>query len=83
MPHVHVHLIPRRSTDFDGDNDRVYPAMETSEKGLKRDLQGREASGGAGQAGGGGGLNVPSDDERRPRSAEEMEKEAKWLAGFF
>jgi hypothetical protein len=31
----------------------------------------------------GGLLVVPRDEDRKPRSEEEMEREAKWLGTFF
>jgi len=51
VPHVHVHVLPRREGDFSR-NDDVYDALE-----------GREAL----------------DDDRRPRSMEEMTEEANAL----
>jgi len=74
VPHVHVHLIPRKSTDFDGDNDRIYPALEDNEKELEGNLKSEER---------GSEWRTPKDEDRKPRSMEEMEKEAGWLQGLF
>ena len=75
IPHVHIHLIPRK---FHGDsfaerNDDIYPALEKAEAEIPGELL---------------SINKPSlheplrvdaDDQRKPRSLEEMEKEAEWL----
>lgn len=84
VPHVHIHLIPRKETDFPaGENDRIYPALEDSERRLgsvmAQQQQGETGTG----AGRGGLLRVPKDSERVPRTEEEMEREAAWLAEFF
>lgn len=90
VPHVHIHLIPRRPTDFPpGENDRIYPALEESEHELGPALQqtATERKAGDGSAlggkGGPGVLQVPKDEDRHPRTEEDMEKEAQWLASFF
>ncbi len=90
VPHVHVHILPRFKTDFKGKNDDIYPALESSEQGLKGDLQYVEgtpsrAGGSAHQNGRrevGEGWDV-KDEDRKPRSIEEMKEEANWLKGFF
>jgi hypothetical protein len=45
----------------------------------------RTAEDGASSGGGSdaGLLRVPKDEERHPRTEEEMEREARWLASFF
>ncbi|KZT51041.1 HIT-like protein [Calocera cornea HHB12733] len=75
VPHVHVHVIPRRWEDFGGRNDDVYPALEAHEEELGQGLkgEGRRRS---------GALKV-DDEGRQARSVEEMEKEALWLRGMF
>ncbi|KAK8861377.1 hypothetical protein IAR55_002196 [Kwoniella newhampshirensis] len=106
VPHVHIHLIPRHSTDYDGNSDEIYPKLEESEAGLQTDLKtsdvpetdsdhspphkGKRRSGGPVDRAEDGdgvprrrGMEVPKDADRRPRSMEEMEKEANWLSGFF
>ncbi|KAK4686063.1 bis(5'-adenosyl)-triphosphatase, partial [Tremellales sp. Uapishka_1] len=68
VPHVHVHIMPRKPTDYGGENDRIYPLIEASEAGLRNEhLQ----------------LRIPKDEERVERDMEVMEREAQWLAGFF
>lgn len=86
VPHVHVHLIPRKATDFGGNNDMIYPALETHEQGLGG-LLNEAAHGDTDTAEKGRrrttGLVVPKDEDRVPRSDEEMYAEAQWLASFF
>ncbi|CDS11410.1 hypothetical protein LRAMOSA03673 [Lichtheimia ramosa] len=58
VPHVHMHVIPRRMGDW-ANNDDIYEEL-------------------------GGKSKVRVDnEEREPRSAEEMKKEAEWLRTFF
>lgn len=71
--------MPRRRTDFGGDNDSVYPALETHEHHLHGELRSKgSAQGSAVEK-----WSVPSDEERKARSAEVMEEEARWLASHF
>lgn len=72
VPHVHVHLIPRKSTDYGGDNDQIYPALEENEQGLKDALELKTSE-----------WTGAKDEDRKPRSMEEMEKEAAWLKGIL
>ena len=37
VPHVHIHVLPRRPGDFEP-NDKVYDAMDQGEKGLAEGL---------------------------------------------
>ncbi|RDX75679.1 Bifunctional bis(5'-adenosyl)-triphosphatase/adenylylsulfatase FHIT [Mucuna pruriens] len=37
VPHVHIHVVPRRSGDFEK-NDEIYDAMDEKEKELKQKL---------------------------------------------
>ncbi|WVQ62796.1 uncharacterized protein L199_000944 [Kwoniella botswanensis] len=39
VPHVHVHILPRHPTDFNGENDRIYPLLEDNESHLKENLE--------------------------------------------
>lgn len=64
-----MHIIPRRFSDFGGDNDQVYPVLEASEDALYSDLSRRKAE----------KFKVDADEDRPPRTLEEMEKEARWL----
>lgn len=86
MPHVHVHVIPRKAADMDarGGGDAVYEMMDGEEYGnlgkafvemqqrRKELLEGR-----GGKREFSGGPDV--EEERRARSPEEMQKEALWL----
>lgn len=73
VPHVHFHVIPRKAGDFDdrGGGDRVYEIMEERGgaadvgEGL-RDRDQRKAK-------------FKTDEERKPRSDVEMDKEAEML----
>jgi bis(5'-adenosyl)-triphosphatase len=67
--------MPRRTTDFDGVNDRVHPALEKAEQRLAEDFRDKSCETRS--------LDVPPDEERRPRSREEMEEEARWLSSLF
>jgi bis(5'-adenosyl)-triphosphatase len=83
VPHVHVHLIPRQKGDYDdkGGGDRLYDDMD-GEGGnvgkvfweMQRVREERMKNGKSDFAGG-------PDRERKPRSEEEMSKEAEWLRG--
>ncbi|KAJ6461018.1 diadenosine hydrolase [Mycena sanguinolenta] len=68
VPHVHFHLLPRKSAGdrFSGrNNDQVYPALEKAEAEMAQPFR------------------VDADEDRVPRTMDEMEKEATWLKGFF
>ncbi|EIW64863.1 HIT-like protein [Trametes versicolor FP-101664 SS1] len=73
VPHVHFHLLPRK---LQGDtferNDEVYPALEQSEGELPAALRQVPQP-----------LQMDADEDRKPRSLEDMEKEALWLKEFF
>ena len=75
VPHVHVHILPRRPGDFEP-VDKVYDALETVDISADHAKQ-------AGEQSASGGNRVKMDSERKPRSAEEMHKEAAWLAALF
>ncbi|KAE8540742.1 hypothetical protein D1P53_003106 [Cryptococcus gattii VGV] len=90
VPHVHIHLIPRHPTDYDGKNDRIYPLLEQSENRLHGNLKNSDVPTVNGNAEHDGQTKaqvgkweVPKDEDRKPRSTEEMEREAIWLASFF
>lgn len=129
MPHVHVHILPRR---FEGDrfanNDDIYPTLEAHEKQLATHVMytkrkqvtvavqalqldhaasSSEASNDSGEASMGNitaldeliqnpgeptsGTSSSQEserlrmdgEERKPRSLEEMEREAEWLKTFM
>jgi bis(5'-adenosyl)-triphosphatase len=67
---VHFHVLPRGAPGdaFAGArNDAIYPALEAAEAALAPPP---------------GPLKM-DNEERTPRSAEEMAAEARWLATFF
>ena len=73
MPHVHFHLLPRKlQGDHFANNDDVYPALERSEGDLPAGLRQVPQP-----------LQMDADEDRKPRSLEDMEKEARWLRTFF
>ncbi|KAM5538217.1 hypothetical protein V8D89_008104 [Ganoderma adspersum] len=73
VSHVHFHLLPRKlQGDAFPQNDDVYPALEKSEGGLREDLHRVRQP-----------LQMDADEDRKPRTLEEMEKEALWLKTFF
>ncbi|KAK4370275.1 hypothetical protein RND71_009750 [Anisodus tanguticus] len=37
VPHVHIHIIPRKSGDFEK-NDKIYDALDVKEKEMKQSL---------------------------------------------
>jgi len=81
VPHVHCHVIPRKAADAGGE-DRVHKWLEGEEGDVGRAQ--REAAEEDDRFGGVGlrrrvvGEWV-KDEERRPRSMEEMVREARWL----
>jgi len=79
VPHVHFHVLPRKflGDPFSKNNDEIYPALEENEGSLRSELlllrrPSREQP-----------LHVDADEDGKPRTREEMEREAIWLKGFF
>jgi bis(5'-adenosyl)-triphosphatase len=80
VPHVHVHIIPRQKGDYDhrGGGDQIYEAMDGVEgdvgkafvemQRLRHQRMDHRKEFSAGP-----------DSDRKPRSEEEMKKEAEWL----
>jgi len=84
VPHVHFHLLPRRlqGDRFAGSrNDEIFNELEKQEGTLPQDLT--AASDSHTRPGLPEPLRVDADAMREPRTLEDMEQEAKWLAGFF
>jgi bis(5'-adenosyl)-triphosphatase len=77
VPHVHVHIIPRNKGDLDhrGGSDAIYRMMDGEEGSIRRHIE--EAADSKGRS---NFPSVDSDDQRKPRTEEEMKKEAEWLA---
>lgn len=85
MPHVHFHLLPRgqKGDLFAGtQNDAVYVELEKQEGVLPQDLA-SATSESHDDSGSSHPLKMDADAAREPRTLEDMEQEAKWLAGFF
>jgi diadenosine tetraphosphate (Ap4A) HIT family hydrolase len=74
VPHVHVHILPRRRGDFQR-NDDIYDQLEKKDLGAemcdKNEHQQKTSGGGH------------AEPERRPRSEEEMAAEAATLRALF
>jgi bis(5'-adenosyl)-triphosphatase len=77
---VHVHILPRRfkGDKFENANDSIYPAIEESEKNLPHYLLGQKAASTEVET-----FKVDADEDRKPRTLEEMESEANWLRSYF
>lgn len=86
VDHVHAHIIPRRQGDMDnkGGNDAIYSMMESEEgnvgKHLERKADQDDTPADGIQGDNRGALPGMDAEYRKPRSDEEMRKEAKWLA---
>ncbi|TFY67320.1 hypothetical protein EVJ58_g1698 [Rhodofomes roseus] len=75
VPHVHFHLLPRKLLgDRFANNDDIYPAIEKAEGKLPEEVKAAEEA---------KPLKVDADEDRKPRTLEEMEREAAWLRGIF
>ncbi|GBE77645.1 Bis(5'-nucleosyl)-tetraphosphatase [asymmetrical] [Sparassis crispa] len=89
VPHVHFHLLPRKlHGDRFANNDDIYPALESVEGSLRHDIRDArtkiaESSPERTEAADLQRLKVDADDDRKPRTMEDMEKEAQWLKTFF
>jgi bis(5'-adenosyl)-triphosphatase len=68
VPHVHVHVIPRKKHDY-AENDEIYHHLERSERGLGATLS--------------SAFPKIDDKDRISRTEEDMATEAAWLAKFF
>lgn len=65
VPHVHVHILPRTNGDLKR-NDDVYDALEVWEPRPEDETNTKKN----------GKLHVPGDEDRRDRTAQEMQQEA-------
>ncbi|KAF2835979.1 HIT-like protein [Patellaria atrata CBS 101060] len=73
IPHVHCHIIPRHKSDLDhkGGGDKIYEMLDGEEGNVGKHFWERES----------GGFPKPdADEDRKPRSEEEMLREAEWFA---
>lgn len=86
VPHVHAHIIPRRKDDLaeDGGTDAIYAKMESEDGNLGRQFQEKEKTkeeqGVETNDAKRGRFPAVDADNRQPRSEEEMQEEAQWLA---
>lgn len=90
---MHFHLLPRKlhGDRFATQNDEVYPALERAENALPADLAAvtaqsvkpSECTETSGVAESIEPLRVDADEDRKPRTMEEMIQEAEWLKKFF
>ncbi|KAI0784968.1 diadenosine 5',5'''-P1,P4-tetraphosphate asymmetrical hydrolase [Abortiporus biennis] len=89
VPHVHFHLLPRKlhGDRFSENNDEIYPALEHSEANLSDVLAVSKSTKDLSKEGrfieGVEPIKMDADEERKPRTMEEMVNEAEWLKGFF
>lgn len=70
VPHVHVHVLPRRSGDFQK-NDDVYDAIDNASTDMAMVSSGKK------------GEQLDLDAERKVRTREEMAAEAAELRTLF
>ncbi|EPY49957.1 bis(5'-nucleosidyl)-tetraphosphatase [Schizosaccharomyces cryophilus OY26] len=83
VPHLHVHLIPRKKLDFN-ENDEVYQHLEKAEANLASlQATGKETIIGDQSPPTSMKKSVPKDEDRHPRTPEVMQEEATWLRSFF
>ncbi|KAK0208659.1 diadenosine 5',5'''-P1,P4-tetraphosphate asymmetrical hydrolase [Desarmillaria ectypa] len=77
VPHVHFHVMPRKDHGdrFSKNKDEIYPELERSEGSLASDLKQMQLES--------QWMRVDADENRPPRTLEDMEKEASWLRTFF
>ncbi|KAF2272482.1 HIT-like protein, partial [Westerdykella ornata] len=84
VPHVHAHIIPRRRNDLShaGGTDAIYAMMESEDGDLHKQFAERDGANGDQNIGQRRGRfpRVDAEESRKPRSEEEMRKEAEWLA---
>jgi bis(5'-adenosyl)-triphosphatase len=84
VPHVHAHIIPRKKADLEekGGTDAIYEMMESEDADLNKQLQEKERTARMDLAEDErrGRFPAVDNDSRKPRSDEEMQKEAEWLA---
>jgi bis(5'-adenosyl)-triphosphatase len=74
VPHVHCHIIPRTAGDA-GSDDKVHEWLEGEEGNIGR----HQKQAATGESAERTTSKWARDDERKPRSMEEMIKEAQWL----
>ncbi|KAJ9641186.1 Dinucleoside triphosphate hydrolase [Knufia peltigerae] len=80
VPHVHVHIIPRQKGDYDhrGGGDEIYESMDGEEGNVGKaflEMQSQRSH----RMNHRKEFSAGSDSDRKPRSADVMQKEAEWL----
>ncbi|SPO21090.1 related to Cobalamin synthesis protein [Ustilago trichophora] len=70
VPHLHIHILPRKKGDIEP-NDLVYEHLDKWGFDIQK-LLNKDAK-----------LKVDADEDRKPRSKDEMLKEASFLGSFF
>jgi bis(5'-adenosyl)-triphosphatase len=73
VPHLHAHIIPRSAGDLPKP-DEVYRMLESEDGDLGKNFRERDGVTQRGKF-----PAVDADENRKPRSEEEMRKEAEWL----
>jgi bis(5'-adenosyl)-triphosphatase len=79
VPHVHVHIIPRKLDDLkeQGGGDKIYAMMDSDDGNVgKAFLQMQQQ---LSQRANYQTFTAAPDSDRKPRTPEEMSKEASWL----
>ncbi|PWZ02519.1 cobW-domain-containing protein [Testicularia cyperi] len=71
VPHLHVHILPRKKGDF-VPGDLIYERLEQWGFELGK-VAAKQQDGG----------KIDADEDRKPRSAQEMQEEADFLRPFF
>lgn len=74
VPHVHCHIIPRTRGDAGGD-DKIHEWLEGKEGDVGSHLEEASQETSAERKVG----DWPKDEDRKPRTMQEMEREAQWL----
>ncbi|KAH6872468.1 HIT-like domain-containing protein [Alternaria rosae] len=84
VPHVHTHIIPRKKDDLEekGGTDAIYAMMESEDADLSKQLANNDRASRAdiAEEEKKGRFPAVDNDSRKPRSDDEMQKEAEWLA---
>ncbi|KAI4941032.1 hypothetical protein J4E91_011025 [Alternaria rosae] len=84
VPHVHTHIIPRKKDDLEekGGTDAIYAMMESEDADLSKQLANNDRASRAdiAEEEKKGHFPAVDNDSRKPRSDDEMQKEAEWLA---
>ena len=84
VPHVHAHIIPRKKNDLEhkGGTDAIYEMMESEEAHLGKQMKEKQLAAQAEttEVERRGKFPAVDNDSRKPRSDEEMQREAAWLA---